>query len=260
MFAATALAFGQDKAAGAAKAKNVIIMISDGTGYNTWQAGDYYEYGKTGKQPFEKFPVSLGVSTFPLGGSYSSTTAWGSFGGVLGDSSNLGITESDMAATAMATGLKTAKGVGWAPPAGGGTPASQPNILESAQALGKSTGVVTTKFFDDATPAGFTAHLGNRDLYWQIADQMIDVSKLDVIMGAGNPNFDASGKPATPTSWTDGTTSYNTTKPAQYLGQREWNALVGGYAPDADHDGVLDAGQTPWTLIQTRSDFQKLER
>ena len=32
MFAATALAFGQDKAAGAAKAKNVIIMISDGTG------------------------------------------------------------------------------------------------------------------------------------------------------------------------------------------------------------------------------------
>ena len=52
MFAATALAFGQDKAAGAAKAKNVIIMISDGTGYNTWQAGDYYEYGKTGKQPF----------------------------------------------------------------------------------------------------------------------------------------------------------------------------------------------------------------
>lgn len=265
MFAATALAFGQDKAAGAAKgagaakAKNVIIMISDGTGYNTWRAGDYYKYGAAGKQPFEKFPVKLGVSTFPLNGSYDPATAWGSFGGVLGDSSNLGITESDMAATAMATGLKTAKGVGWAPPATGGSPATQPNILESAQALGKSTGVVTTKFFDDATPAGFTAHLGNRDLEWQIADQMINVSKLDVIMGAGNPFFDASGKPATPASWTDGTTNYSTTKPAQYLGQREWNALVRGYAPDADHNGVLDAGQTPWTFIRARSAFQKLE-
>jgi alkaline phosphatase len=269
VLATAALALGQGSSPQKAKhtppskAKNVIVMISDGTGYNTWTAGDYWEKGKTGTQTFEQFPVKLGVSTFPLNGSYSSATAWGSFGGVLGDSSNLGITESDMAATAMATGLKTAGGVGWAPPAGGVTAVSQPNILEAAQALGKSTGVVTTKFFDDATPAGFTAHVNNRDLYWTIADQMIDVSKLDVIMGAGNPFFDASGNAVDPlapkTAWTDGTTSYSTKKPTLYLGQREWNALVGGYAPDADHNGVLDAGATPWTLVQTRSDFQKLE-
>ena len=166
-----------------------------------------------------------------------------------------------MAATAMATGLKTAKGVGWAPPAGGGAPASQENVLEYAQAVGKSTGVVTTKFFDDATPAGFTAHVGNRDLYGQIADQMIDVSKLDVIMGAGNPYFDASGNPYTPpATWSAGGDAYYlATKPAQYLGVREFNALAGGYAPDADHDGVLDAGKTAWTFVQTRRDFQKLE-
>jgi alkaline phosphatase len=262
-----ALALGHGKKPDTHKAKNVIIMISDGTGYNTWLAGDYYEYGKTGKQAYEKFPVSLGVSTFPLNGSYTSTTAWGSFTGVLGDSKNLNITESDMAATAMATGLKTAGGVGWAPPAAGGSPISQPNVLEAAKALGKSTGVVTTKFFTDATPAGFTAHLNSRDFYGVIADQMIDVSKLDVIMGAGNPYFDASGNPVTPpTSWTDGTASnnwngyYAVSKPAQYLGVREYDALVGGYAPDADHNGVLDTGQTPWTLIQTRSDFQKLEK
>ena len=255
----TALAFGHGKSTtSSTKAKNVIIMISDGTGYNTWLAGDYYEYGKTGKQAYERFPVQFGVSTFPLNGTYDPVAAWASFNGVTGDSSNLGITESDMAATAMATGLKTAGGVGWAPPAGGGAAISQPNILEDAQALGKSTGVVTTKFFDDATPAGFTAHVNNRDLYWQIADQMIDVSKLDVIMGAGNPYFDASGKPAVPTTWTDGTTNYTTKKPAQYIGQREWNALVGGYAPDANHDGVLDAGAKPWTLVQTRSDFREL--
>ena len=188
MLGTAALALGND-GAGGGTAKNVIIMISDGTGYNTWMAGDYWERGVFGKQPFEKFPVKLGVSTFPLNGSYDPLTAWASFGGVLGDSSNLGITESDMAATAMATGLKTAGGVGWAPPAGGTTSASQENILEYAQAVGKATGVVTTKFFDDATPAGFTAHYGNRDYYGKIADQMIDVSNLNVIMGAGNPDF-----------------------------------------------------------------------
>ena len=204
MLASAALAMGKD-GAGAGPAKNVIIMISDGTGYNTWMAGDYWDRGVYGKQVFEKFPVQLGVSTFPLNGSYDPLVAWASFGGVLGDSANLGITESDMAATAMATGLKTAKGVGWAPPPGGGAPASQQNVLEYAQAVGKSTGVVTTKFFDDATPAGFTAHVSNRDLYGMIADQMIDVSGLDVIMGAGNPYFDASGNPCTPpAAWSGG--------------------------------------------------------
>ena len=261
MLGTAALALGNDKGGGA-PAKNVIIMISDGTGYSTWMAGDYWDRGVYGKQPFEKFPVKLGVSTFPLNGSYDPLTAWASFGGVLGDSSNLGITESDMAATAMATGLKTAGGVGWAPPAAGGAAASQPNVLEYAQTHGKATGVVTTKFFDDATPAGFTAHVGNRDLYGQIADQMIDVSNLDVIMGAGNPYFDASGNSVTPSAaWSAGDPAYYAAKkPPQYLGVREFNALDGGYAPDADHNGVLDAGKTAWTFVQTREDFQELEQ
>ena len=271
--ASAALAKDQGEKPNTRNAKNVIIMISDGTGYNTWLAGDYYEYGKTGKQPFERFPVRLGVTTFPLNGVYDPLAAWASWDGVLGDSSNKGITESDMAATAMATGLKTAGGVGWAPPATGGDAAAQPNILESAQALGKATGVVTTKFFTDATPAGFVAHYGNRDYFGTIADQMINMNDLDVIMGAGNPYFDDSGDPADPLAnwkdaqpedWEEATEAnnwngyYAAKKPVPYLGKREWDALDGGYAPDADHDGVLDKGQTAWTLVETREDFQKL--
>ncbi len=33
------------------KPKNVIILISDGTGYNTWTAGDYWNKGAANKQP-----------------------------------------------------------------------------------------------------------------------------------------------------------------------------------------------------------------
>ena len=42
-------------------AKNVIVMISDGCGYNHIAATDYYT-GK--KQAYEKFPVRLGMSTY----------------------------------------------------------------------------------------------------------------------------------------------------------------------------------------------------
>jgi len=43
------------------KAKNVIVMISDGCGYNHVTATDYY-MGK--KQAYESFPVRLGMSTY----------------------------------------------------------------------------------------------------------------------------------------------------------------------------------------------------
>ncbi len=58
-----------------------------------------------------------------------------------------------MAATAMATGFKTPKRRGL-----GSRRQDVHNILEYAKRLGKSTGVVTNKFFEDATPAGFMAH------------------------------------------------------------------------------------------------------
>jgi len=46
------------------KAKNVIIMIGDGMGYNAVVAADYYQYGEAGRQMYESFPVKLGMSTY----------------------------------------------------------------------------------------------------------------------------------------------------------------------------------------------------
>lgn len=47
-------------------AKNVIIMISDGAGFNTWQATSMYQ-GKAGKQVFDgKSWIPLAMCTYPL--------------------------------------------------------------------------------------------------------------------------------------------------------------------------------------------------
>jgi alkaline phosphatase len=149
-------------------------------------------------------------------------------------------TDSAAAATAMATGVKTydaAIGVDV-----DGVPLK--NALELAEEKGKATGVVTSVEWTHATPAGHVAHNVNRDNYEAIGQEMVNLSAADVIMGAGHPWYDADGVlRATPNTF-------------KYVGgQATWDALVAGTAGgDADGDGDTD----PWTLIQTRAEFQSL--
>ena len=214
------------------KLKNVIIMISDGCGYNTIAATDYYQYGKMGKQVYEHFPVDVGMSTYPAppdGHGYNTKLPWANFNYVMSN-----FTDSGAAATAMSTGVKTYNG------AIGVDANEKPakHLLENAEELGKSTGVVTTVEWSHATPAGFVAHNVSRNNYEGIAKEMIFNSSVDIIMGAGNPWFDNNG------------TAIETPNTFKYVGgQSTWDSLVQGTAGGA-------AGH--WTLIQDRSDFQKL--
>ena len=217
-------------------AKNIIILMADGQGYNHFLVGDYYQYGAAGTQVYEEYPVQVGVSTFCYGGSYDPLAAWTDFR-FLKIWNFPPTTESDMAATAMATGYKNAGGLGV-----DHSGASVPNILEYAEEKGKSTGVVSTVQFNHATPAGFVAHNISRDNYGAIADEMILSSATDVIMGAGNPWYNDSGVLQATAKYT-------------YVPKATWDALVAGTAGgDADGDGDADA----WTLIQERSAFQAL--
>ncbi len=45
-------------------AKNVIVMISDGWGYNHLEAVSYYEYGKDARQIYNRFPFQWAMSTY----------------------------------------------------------------------------------------------------------------------------------------------------------------------------------------------------
>jgi alkaline phosphatase len=218
-----------------ALAKNVIILISDGWGYNHIESTNYWLDGTTGQQVYEKFPFQYAMSTYMVPGGYDPALAWADF-----DYVKSGATDSAAAATAMSTGIKTysgAIGVGldgqnlW-------------HAMQEAELLGKSTGVVTSVEWTHATPAGFVAHNVSRNNYAEIGEEMVYDSATDVIMGAGHPWFGHSGE------------SLTTPNTYKYVGgDTTWNDLVAGTAGgDADDDGVAD----PWYLVQDRAAFQAL--
>ncbi len=94
------------------------------------------------------------------------------------------ITDSAAGATAMATGVKTNNGmIGMAPD---GRPLM--TILERAQRIGLAVGLVTTVQISHATPAGFSAHVANRTMMLEIADQQI-AANINVLMGGGEDEF-----------------------------------------------------------------------
>ena len=93
------------------------------------------------------------------------------------------VTDSAAAATAMATGVKTENGcLGLAMPCSKGN--ALQTIAEEAARAGLSVGLVTTTRITHATPAGFYAHVANRNDEAAIAKQLLS-SDVDVALGGG---------------------------------------------------------------------------
>lgn len=142
------------------KVKNVILMIGDGMGAQQAKAGEIY---KGSKLVMQTMPYSTMVTTY----------------------SNDGTTDSAAAATAMATGYKTANNmVGMLPD---GTKVE--NLVEFSQARGLKTGIIVTQVMPHATPAGFTAHVAARYSYNSIAAQQLN-EQVDLLFGGGGSYFD----------------------------------------------------------------------
>lgn len=215
--------------------KNIILMISDGCGYSHINAASIFEHGKTLVQIYEHFPVRYGMSTSTIDGVlYDPDSAWSRF-----DYVRKKPTDSAASGTAMATGVKTYNGAIGVDTA----KLNLKNIIERLEQLGKATGVVTSVPFSHATPVAFVVHNEKRSNYVEIARDMILNSPLEVIMGAGHPYYDESGRQRSESSF-------------KFVGGKDvWLALTNGTnANDADHDGVND----PWTFIEEREDFQQL--
>jgi alkaline phosphatase len=100
------------------------------------------------------------------------------------------ITDSAAAATAMAAGQKVYNGVLSVALPGDGLPLG--TVLEQAAAQGKGTGLVTTSYLTDATPAAFASHARLRSLQKEIAAGMLR-TRPNVLLGGGP-------KPASPPS------------------------------------------------------------
>lgn len=205
-----------------AAAKNVILLISDGAGFNTFEAGNYYQFGERMPELYRDFPVKIASKTDMLNfvdrttndpieldssdlvcpecrfysdctcdyakwyvkpQGYDPLKMWESFNYVREDDNYLAFTESAAAATAFYTGEKTTRGrmgMTW-------DEFPLPSIAKVADALGKSTGVVSSVQLSHATPGALWSHQKNRNMYADIAKEMIYYSGLDVIMGCGDP-------------------------------------------------------------------------
>ncbi|MCC6490968.1 MAG: alkaline phosphatase, partial [Candidatus Hydrogenedentes bacterium] len=233
-----AAGIAQEEAPSGPHAKNIIVMIADGWGFNHVEATDYYQYGELGQQVYEREFKVYGMDTHSASGKpYDPEKAWADFAWV-----KEGATDSAAAATAMSTGSKTVNG------AIGVDEKELPleHIADLAEKKGKATGVITSVLLSHATPAGFSAHDRSRGNYEEIAKEMIGKSGLDVVMGCGHPDFDKDGKPL----------AEGAEKSYRYVGGEEtWKQLLAGQAGgDCDGDGTAD----PWSLVQTREAFQAL--
>ncbi|MEM8787104.1 MAG: alkaline phosphatase [Pseudomonadota bacterium] len=249
------------------RAKNVILMISDGIGFDGWLAADYYQ-GLAGRQSYQvtrpdgTAPVIFGLDhhalnlydaagDLPPSGSeaalavaavaqgYDPATRWDRFENtILNDFDPVAkrytsYTDSAAAGTALMTGRKTSNGrvnINWK-----GTESLR-TIAQIAMDQGRAAGSVASVMVSHATPAATIAHNLSRKNYVEIFNEMVG-SGLNVIMGAGHPLYDNSGNRIDP----DDEDAYR---------------YVGGPATYAAM--TRDGGLNGFTFIDAKANFEAL--
>lgn len=158
--------------------KYIFYMIGDGMGTNHVNLAEIFtaeSNGKIGYQPlqFTQFPYATTASTNSL---------------------SHGITDSAAGGTALAVGKKTKNGVI-------GMDSTTTHALKSvayaAKEKGLKVGITTSVSVDHATPASFYANQADRNMYYEIAKDIIK-SKFDFFAGAGflKPSKTYDNKPA----------------------------------------------------------------
>lgn len=142
------------------KAKNIILMIGDGTGSSQVYAGYTANRGK------------LNLMQMPVAG-FNVT-----------NSSDAYITDSAAGATVFASGVKTYNGAIGVDK----DTIRVATILEMAEQRGLATGLVATSTITHATPAAFIAHQPSRNMYEEIAADFLETD-IDLFIGGGHDHF-----------------------------------------------------------------------
>ncbi len=263
--------------------RNIILMVSDGIGFNGWLAADYYQ-GRAGSQSYQTTrpdgtrPVVYGLTHTALNlvdregallgrdaepsdasgaveQSYDPSTRWTRFENAMTNDfapvSKIytSYTDSAAAGTALMSGRKTSNGrinMDWS------GEHSFETIAEMAMDLELSAGAVASVMVSHATPAAVIAHNVSRNNYAEIFNEMV-ASDLDVIMGAGHPHYDNSGDEADETDYqfVGGEETYTAMREASGLNgfeyidtKKAFNALAAGESLPARIVGIARAGAT----------------
>ncbi len=240
-------------------ARNIIVMISDGASIGTWDAGSLALHGERTASTFYGEDWSkLLMTTRPLEGRIDSAGTVASISLWEEDKAwqleaytdeegylHQGATDSAAAATAMSSGRKTCRGaINWGPSQTAAGAAITPNLPELAHQAGLAVGTVSTVQWAHATPAGFSnAHQASRGEYASIARQMLEGGVMDLIMGAGHPQFDNNARPVA----TLAESNEDRSKRHRFVGGVDsWHALK---------DGTHSGG---WLLLDNLHEFTAL--
>lgn len=161
----------------ATRARNVIIIQGDGMGIAQRELLRLALKGRDGELRMNRMQVTGLVHTDPA-------------------DAKQGVTDSAAAATAFATGVRTYNGAVAVDRNG----KAVRTLLERARTSGRSTGLVTTSQVTDASPAAFGAHVKDRAKQSEIARQILEHSKVDVVLGGGEDWWYPAGNPG---AWPD---------------------------------------------------------
>lgn len=226
---------------GGATARNVILMISDGQGFNTVKATDYFVGSPAVYEGIDFVRYGVQTSSANNAGGYDPAQMWASF-----NYQKSGATDSAAAATAMYTGQKVYDGrinmdVN-------GDPLT--TYFEHAASAGKSIGAVSSVEITHATPAAVYGHNVSRSNYAQIGTEGIYGSNptanngfydssnyhdnMVVLMGAGHGDYNNNGV-------------YDVSRTNKYAGgDATWADITDGSAPNG------------WTFVEAKADFDNI--
>ena len=266
--------FGYDIQSDTAKkvAKNVILMISDGASWGTWEMAANYQQGiKANDLPAYKFlPVRLGMTTYPLNTSntptndnvamvsYDAAKAWDTTVGTPWNEKyqtaiegykylRTNYTDSAAAGSAMASGHKTYNNAinfdNFGKP--------MQFVTQVAKQAGKATGVVTSVQFSHATPAAFSAQNISRKNMTSIASTMLTSGNVDLIMGTGHPDYDGNGADLNQLTADQCAANWACSNRYDTIGKTEWDALKAGNLTPS-------GASAAWTVISDKADFELL--
>ena len=249
---ACAIALFVADAAVARPAKNVILMIADGRGFNSVTATNYYRGSPAVYQSFaHQFGMQTTSANNPAG--YDPAQFWAD-----PNYNNSGATDSASSATAMFSGQKVFDGR--INIATDGDPIT--TFFEKAAQRGLSIGAVSSVEISHATPAAVYAHNSSRNNYAAIAyegiyganplfrlpnsgsnpqaghndnyDAMNYNGNMTVLMGAGHGDYDNSG-------------NVNIGRTNQYVGgNAAWADIIDGTPPNG------------WTYVEQKADFEDI--
>ncbi len=191
--------------------KNVIFLIGDGMGQTQIDSAKM------------RFECGFATDNMPVSGMVCTDNVSGE------------LTDSGAAGTALSTGIKTANGKVAQNPDG----EDVETLVEYFSKRKKSTGLVTTSYVLDATPATFGAHISDRTLYTDIAKDYF-ANDISVLLGGGTDEFAAkvrneeTGERVTLTEYAQ-TLDYTYVTDLEQLNGVEQGKVLGLFAPHYMH-------------------------